>query len=245
VALPRLASRSAVEQLQATLAARSDQDEWRARLELDVLAAYSVRFRDGRGRRAQGLRLPRRVELLRGGRSGEASEHVRHGARADRGNEEGAGNNAAACGFLPSPDNRHADNARMTKFVIDPGVAIRMAGEKLEIPAEHRLLAPTLFRSQVLATLHETVHRGDLSAPEARTLLDRIGGMPIRLLGDGVLRRRAWAIAEQLRWASTFDAEYLALTQLQADAFVTLDTDLARRAEGVVTVAPYDALEAR
>ncbi len=69
--------------------------------------------------------------------------------------------------------------------------------------------------------------------------------MPIRLLGDGVLRRRAWDIAERLGWASTFEAEYLALTQLQADAFVTLDADLARRAEGVVTVASYDALEAR
>jgi len=133
----------------------------------------------------------------------------------------------------------------MTKFVIDPGVAIRLADEGLEVPAEHQLLAPTLFRSQVLATLHEVVHRGDLSAAEARTRLDRIGRMPIRLLGDGVLRRRAWDIAERLGWASTFEAEYLALTQLQADAFVTLDADLARRAEGVVTVVPYDALEAR
>ena len=133
----------------------------------------------------------------------------------------------------------------MTKFVIDPGVAIRLAGDGLGVPAEHRLLAPTLFRSQVLATLHEAVHRGDLTAAEARARLDRIGRMPIRLLGDGVLRRRAWDIAERQGWASTFEAEYLALTQLQADAFVTLDADLARRAEGVVTLAPFDALEAR
>ena len=133
----------------------------------------------------------------------------------------------------------------MTKFVIDPGVAIRLARDALEVPPEHRLLAPTLFRSQVLATLHEAVHRGDLPAATARVQLDRIGGMPIRLLGDGVLRRRAWDIAERLGWASTFEAEYLALTQLQGEAFVTLDAGLARRAEGVVTVAPFDALEAR
>ena len=133
----------------------------------------------------------------------------------------------------------------MTRFVIDPGVAIRLASEGLEVPAEHRLLAPTLFRSQVLATLHEAVHRGDLPATLARDRLDLSGGLPIRLLGDGVLRRRAWDIAERLGWASTFEAEYLALTQLQGDAFVTLDSDLSRRAEGVVTLAPYDALEAR
>src|SRR6186713_877301 len=115
----------------------------------------------------------------------------------------------------------------MTKFVIDPGVAIRLVSDGLEVPAGHQLLAPTLFRSQVLATLHEAAHRGDLSPAEARTRLDRIGRMPIRLLGDGVLRRRAWDIAERLGWASTFEAEYLALTQLQGDAFVTLDADLA------------------
>jgi len=66
--------------------------------------------------------------------------------------------------------------------------------------------------------------------------------MSIRLLGDAVLRRRAWDLADRLGWASTYDAEYLALTQLQADAFVTLDADLARRAEEVVQIASIDAL---
>jgi predicted nucleic acid-binding protein len=66
--------------------------------------------------------------------------------------------------------------------------------------------------------------------------------MPIRLLGDAVLRRRAWEVADQLGWAETFDAEYVALTQLQADAFVTMDEKLARSVEGVVTTASIDAL---
>ena len=65
--------------------------------------------------------------------------------------------------------------------------------------------------------------------------------MPIRLLGDAVLRRRAWDLADQLGWASTYDAEYIALTQLQADAFVTLDAKLARSVEGVVATASIDA----
>jgi predicted nucleic acid-binding protein len=64
--------------------------------------------------------------------------------------------------------------------------------------------------------------------------------MPIRLLGDAVLRRRAWELADRLGWASTYDAEYLALTQLQADAFVTLDVELARRVEGIVATASID-----
>jgi predicted nucleic acid-binding protein len=57
-----------------------------------------------------------------------------------------------------------------------------------------------------------------------------------------VLRRRAWEVADQLGWAGTDDAEYVALTQLQADAFVTLDAELARRVEGVVPTATIGAL---
>jgi predicted nucleic acid-binding protein len=76
----------------------------------------------------------------------------------------------------------------------------------------------------------------------ARKRLDRIGGMKIRLLGDAVLRRRAWDVAEQLGWASTYDAEYVALTQLQADAFVTVDATLACSVERIVTVASIDVL---
>ena len=66
--------------------------------------------------------------------------------------------------------------------------------------------------------------------------------MPIRFLGDAVLRRRAWEIADRLGWASTYDAEYLALTLLQADAFVTMDEALARVADGVVRLASIDDL---
>jgi predicted nucleic acid-binding protein len=57
-----------------------------------------------------------------------------------------------------------------------------------------------------------------------------------------VLRRNAWKLADQLGWASTYDAEYVALTKLQADAFVTLDAELACRVEGIVPTATIDAL---
>jgi predicted nucleic acid-binding protein len=79
------------------------------------------------------------------------------------------------------------------------------------------------------------------SLPTSRDHLTRIGRMPIRLLGDAVLRRRAWDLADQLGWASTYNAEYVALTQLQADAFVTLDAELARSVQGIVAT-PIDAL---
>jgi predicted nucleic acid-binding protein len=130
----------------------------------------------------------------------------------------------------------------VTRFVVDAGAVLQLASEDVSVPAKHKLLAPTLLRSQTLSALHEAVQRGELEAEVARQRLTRIGRMPIRLLGDAVLRRRAWELADQLGWASTYDAEYVALTQLQADALITLDAKLARRLEGIVATASIDAL---
>jgi predicted nucleic acid-binding protein len=135
-------------------------------------------------------------------------------------------------------------DGHVTRFVVDSGVVLHLATEGIEVPAEHELLAPTLLRSQTLSVLHEAVHRGEIAPDAALDRLSRVWAMPIRLLGDAVLRRRAWAVAEQLGWAETYDAEYIALTQLQADAFVTLDAELARRVEGIVPTATIEALRA-
>ncbi len=130
----------------------------------------------------------------------------------------------------------------MTRFVLHAPAAIALAGEMVAPPAEHELLAPTLLRSQVLSLLHEAVHRGELTAAEAEQRRARIDGWRMRLLGDAVLRRVAWQLADRFGWASTYDAEYVALTKLQADALVTLDADLARAAADVVATAGLDAV---
>ena len=130
----------------------------------------------------------------------------------------------------------------MARFVVDAGAVLHLASEEVEVSDAHELLAPTLLRSQTLSLLHEAVQRGELPADVARERLARIGRIKIRLLGDAVLRRRAWEVADQLGWASTYDAEYVALTQLQADAFVTLDAKLARSVDGIVATASIDAL---
>jgi predicted nucleic acid-binding protein len=134
-------------------------------------------------------------------------------------------------------------HGHVTRFVVDCGVVLHLASERIEIPAEHELLAPTLLRSQTLSALHEAVHGGEIPRVVALDGLARIRTMPIRLLGDAVLRRRAWDLAEQLEWAETYDAEYVALTQLQADAFVTMDAELARSVEGIVPTATIEALQ--
>lgn len=130
----------------------------------------------------------------------------------------------------------------MTRFVIGPDVALELAHRRAHVAAGHRLLAPTLLRSQVLAQLYADVRSGRLARAEADRCLDHLRALDIRLLGDRVLQRTAWEVAQQLDWATTFVAEYIALTRLQADALVTRDPQIASAARRLVDVAPLEAL---
>ena len=130
----------------------------------------------------------------------------------------------------------------MTRFVIGPDVALHLAHLEAVVPAKHQLLALTLIRSQVLAQLYSLVRRDELDQKAAERQLDYLRGLRLRLLGDRVLQRVAWKIADQLGWPDTFVAEYIALTQLQADAFVCMDPALTRAVVGIVTVASIDDL---
>jgi len=132
----------------------------------------------------------------------------------------------------------------MTRFVIGADVTLHLARLKANVPAEHHLLAPTLIRSQVLAELYARVQRGELDRKTAERRLDHLRALRLRLLGDRVLQGLAWKIADQHGWPDTFMAEYIALTQLQADAFVCMDPELARAVSGIVTVATIDDLMA-
>jgi predicted nucleic acid-binding protein len=128
------------------------------------------------------------------------------------------------------------------RYVIDAAAAVELASSGATIQAEHQLVAPTLLRSQVLDALYGAYRRRELSSSEGRKVLESFAGLRIRLLGDRVSRSTAWKIAEKLGWDDTADAEYLAVTQLQADALIALDPGLAERARGVVPLATLSEL---
>jgi hypothetical protein len=130
----------------------------------------------------------------------------------------------------------------MPRYVIGPDVVRRLAQEQIVVADEHQLVAPTLLRSQLLSLLYRAVRQGELTKREAERQLNYMRSLQIRLLGDRVLQSTAWKVAEQLGWPDTFDAEYVALTQLQADALITLNKELAAAVQGLVTVAPFEAL---
>ena len=130
----------------------------------------------------------------------------------------------------------------MTRFVVDCETLLRIAAGEIEVAAGHQLVAPTLVRSQALAALYEAARRGEISESDGFERVRRINSLKVRFLGDKVLQQQAWKVAEQLGWETTYAAEYVALTKLQADAFVTCDRELAQAVSGLVETATPDAL---
>ena len=112
----------------------------------------------------------------------------------------------------------------------------------IAVSDEHQLVAPNLLRSQAMSLIYQEVRAGSLDAAEAKEMLDRLTTMRIRLLGDRVSRGTAWRIATQLGWDDTPAAEYVAVAQLQADVFVTLDEQLAAAVGHLVTVEAFEVL---
>lgn len=130
----------------------------------------------------------------------------------------------------------------MTRYVIGPDVAIRLARDEAVIRGEHQILAPALVRSQMLSLLYQAVRRSELTREDAGRQLNYVRGLRIRLLGDHVLQNVAWKAAVLLGWPDTFDAESVVLTQLHADALITLYRHLAHAVKDLVTIAPIEAL---
>jgi predicted nucleic acid-binding protein len=131
---------------------------------------------------------------------------------------------------------------RMTRFVIDAPTLLHVVAAGIPVAAGHQLVAPNLLRSQALALLFEDVRSGRLSESDAMGHHERLTQVKVRLLGDRVSRRVAWQIARERGLDSTIDAEYLAVTRLQADAYVTVDPVARTRAEGVVPLGTVDQL---
>jgi hypothetical protein len=119
---------------------------------------------------------------------------------------------------------------------------VHVVSNGIAIHPDHRLVAPSTLRSQALGLLLTAVRAGDRTEKEARALFDPITETKVRVLGDRMSRRTAWDIARERDWATLQHAEYLAVARLQADALVSVDPELVAAADGVVPLAPVEAL---
>ena len=130
----------------------------------------------------------------------------------------------------------------MTRYAIDAAALVRIVSDELAVDPAHQLVAPNAVRSHALTLLLQAVERGELAEADARRLHTRLTELKIRVLSDRVSRWTSFQIAHQQGWDTIYDAEYLAVTRLQADALVALDPRLRALAEGLVPLAPISAL---
>ena len=130
----------------------------------------------------------------------------------------------------------------MARYVLDAPTLLHLLDRGLRIDPGHQLVAPNAIRSEALQLLLRDVRRGERTEKDALRTHERVTEQKMRLLGDRASRGTAWRFAREHDWDTLRDAEYLAVTRLQADALVTVDPALAAKAADVVPLAPLEAL---
>lgn len=109
-------------------------------------------------------------------------------------------------------------------IVIDSGVLISSVVQEaysdkatalLEwIEQEHlHIVAPTLLRYEVAATLRKLAHRATISSEDGERLLKQVLKTPIELIIDTALIERAYQIATEHNLSTAYDAQYLAVAE--------------------------------
>lgn len=91
--------------------------------------------------------------------------------------------------------------------------------------------APALMWSEARSALHEWLWRGRLGAGDADRARARLEDADVKLETHPGLADEAWRIADELGWAKTYDAEYVALASLLGCRLVTVDARLRRGAD--------------
>ncbi len=128
-------------------------------------------------------------------------------------------------------------------LVIDASVALAASSSPEGFGAlRDELVGPPLLWSEVRSVLHEAAWRGDISRELARRALEAFEASGVRERRHRRLGETAWRIADDLGFAKTYDAEYLALAQLLRCRLVTLDRRLRRAADRLGFVAGPDEL---
>jgi len=93
------------------------------------------------------------------------------------------------------------------------------------------LLAPTLLQYEDKAALYRSWTAGLAHEHEARTALEEMQTLSILYLSpNSELHDRAWYWSERLHVSKTYDAQYIALAELERADFWTADRRLANGA---------------
>jgi predicted nucleic acid-binding protein len=115
-------------------------------------------------------------------------------------------------------------------LVVDASVAVAACHTPMGFAnlRGHELVAPQLMLVEASSVLHEMAWREEIIRPRAETMLDRLLKAPVKIRTPASLIRAAWRVADELGWAKTYDAQYVALAQMLDCRLVSVDERLLR-----------------
>ena len=131
----------------------------------------------------------------------------------------------------------------LTLLVIDASALVQacLAAEGVDLFENEDLVAPPLLWSEALSAIHELRWRREISDDLASRAFAALLAVPVRRRAPHQLHREAWRVADDLGWAKTYDAEYIALARVLGCRLFTLDDRLRRGAARLVDiVGPHD-----
>ena len=90
------------------------------------------------------------------------------------------------------------------------------------------MVAPQLMILEASSVFHEMSWREAISKERAKQMLTRLLKADIEIRTPQGLTEAAWDVADELGWAKTYDAQYVALARMLDCKLVSIDERLLR-----------------
>lgn len=115
-------------------------------------------------------------------------------------------------------------------LVIDASVAIAACHTPVGFARfrGHEMVAPQLMILEASSVFHEMSWREAVSKQRAEQMLTRLLKADIEIRTPKGLIEAAWGVADELGWAKTYDAQYVALARILDCKLVSIDERLLR-----------------
>jgi predicted nucleic acid-binding protein len=118
-------------------------------------------------------------------------------------------------------------------WLLNTGIEVRADALRRQwLQDDVELLGPPLFRAEVTSVLREEVFFKRLSPEEGEEAYNIYSDIPIRIVNNPAIYRKAWELAKAYNQHRTYDMQYLAVAEIEDCEFWTLDKKLVNTVRG-------------